>query len=76
MNTQEYKFLKYLLSFTDEPLEITYSYWDGAGHRRVILASLLVLCDLLLLRYSFMQVIASQWPQSVSLTLIYTGAKR
>lgn len=20
----------------DEPLEITYSYWDGAGHRRVI----------------------------------------
>jgi len=21
---------------SDEPLEITYSYWDGAGHRRVI----------------------------------------
>ena len=23
-------------TFIDEPLEITYSYWDGAGHRRVI----------------------------------------
>lgn len=23
----------------DEPLEITYSYWDGAGHRRVIQVS-------------------------------------
>ncbi|KAH7518471.1 hypothetical protein FEM48_Zijuj09G0175000 [Ziziphus jujuba var. spinosa] len=28
-----------LLSYLNEPLEITYSYWDGAGHRRVIQAS-------------------------------------
>ena len=26
---------------SDEPLEITYSYWDGAGHRRVIQVRLL-----------------------------------
>lgn len=25
--------------FSDEPLQITYSYWDGAGHRRTIQAS-------------------------------------
>ncbi len=25
-----------LCSYADEPLEITYSYWDGAGHRRVL----------------------------------------
>lgn len=32
--------------YSDEPLQITYSYWDGAGHRRVLQASLcfLVFC--------------------------------
>lgn len=25
--------------FSDEPLQITYSYWDGTGHRKVLQAS-------------------------------------
>jgi hypothetical protein len=28
--------LSSLCWYADEPLEITYSYWDGAGHRRVL----------------------------------------
>lgn len=35
--------LSWFYNIADEPLEITYSYWDGAGHRRIIQASLTLL---------------------------------
>lgn len=45
-------------NITDEPLEITYSYWDGTGHRRVMQVSTVSMyCEVYTSQVSFKYIV-------------------